>query len=114
MIFYHLTNNNMFITHQHYENSVIWACSYVEVFNTFQDAKQNMIDTVYNCLSHCEKDTMDKIANFLNTYHDMETTIDDFVVKKFEHWYYITDKFNEAIYHLRILDTDAGDVSSDF
>lgn len=110
----------MYITHQHYENSMSWANSYVRVFKTIEEAENEMYDTIYCCLAHCEKETMDKIVELLKDYYhkkkdyEYNTVIDWFSIENEAGYYYITDEYEEDEYKFKILDTECQELANDF
>ena len=105
----------MFITHNFYDNSMSWANSYVQVFSTLQDAKNEMYDTIYSSISHCEKETMEKFIELLKNAKSkdsiIEETVEDFFIGYTEKWYEIRDNYDEDRYFFAIIDTRIEDYS---
>lgn len=108
----------MYITHEHYENSMSWANSYVSVYDTLEEAKNEMSDSIRCHISRCDKADMDRMIDLLSAIESDETQYEakvwDFVMTYSKRGYYIHDKFEEDEYHFLILDTEKWDRFNDF
>ena len=105
----------MFITHQFYDNSMSGANSYVMVYKTLQQAKNEMYNTIYTSLAHCEKETMEKFVKLLKEAISedsvIEETVDNFTIAFTSTQYEIRNNYDEDRYFFCILDTDKEDYS---
>lgn len=107
----------MFVSHQFFDNTVSWSNSYVTVFKTLQWAKTEMICSIKNCISHCEKDTMKKMIELIISHpwwhNAIEETVDDFTISYTEFGYEIVGS-DYDVYFFRILDVNNDETSSCF
>lgn len=114
----------MFITHHFRENSMSWSNNYVKVFGSYSEAEKEMRDSIYYTLTHCEKETMDKIVELLKDFDRKNRSYDEdkywvveidwFKIDNSAGYYYITDKLEEDVYKFKILDVGWWDYASDF
>jgi c-di-AMP phosphodiesterase-like protein len=108
----------MYICHQFYDNSMSWANSYVEAFFSEKDAKNEMYNSIISCISHCEKETMDRMIELLKTHTEwdstIEETVDGFTIAYTEFEYEIRDNYEEDQYHFMILNTEEWELASQF
>lgn len=99
----------MYITHNFYENSMSWANSYVQVWQTIEEALGEMYDTIKKSISHCEPETASKIVQLLKDRLSWEAQtekdiVDWFVIRTNGRSYEIEDKYWEDVYRFAILD----------
>jgi hypothetical protein len=94
------------------------ANSYVQAFNSLQEAKDEMYDTIRSCLSRCEPGTMDKFIELLkgaeSEDNTIEETVDTFTIAFTSTQYEIRDNYDEDRYFFAILDTDNDERYSQF
>ena len=107
-----------YVTHEMNDNCMSGANSYVNIFFTLEEAKQEMYDSICNHIAHCEEATMQKMIDRLKWFFagddSVEEIIGEFKMVYSDSHYSIRDENNEDQYHFAILDIKKWERSSSF
>ena len=97
-----------YVTHEMYNTCIAGANSYVTIFHSLEEARQEMYDSIYNHIAHCEEATMQKMVDRLKWFFagddSVKEIIDGFKMRYSDSYYHIIDENNEDQYHFAILD----------